>query len=180
MPIEPDTKSWTWVLERACPDCGFDASTLPHEEVASLVRADATDWQSILARPADELRRRPSDQQWSALEYACHVRDVYRVYAGRLALMVTGDDPMFPNWDQDASAVADRYNEQDPATVADELHAAAATIAADFDALTPAQWSRPGRRSDGAAFTIDTIARYMVHDPVHHVFDVTGVAQSNL
>jgi hypothetical protein len=22
--ITPDTKDWTWVLERACPECGFD------------------------------------------------------------------------------------------------------------------------------------------------------------
>jgi len=24
MPIMPDTKDWTWVLRRACPECGFD------------------------------------------------------------------------------------------------------------------------------------------------------------
>ena len=22
--ITPDTKDWTWVLERTCPECGFD------------------------------------------------------------------------------------------------------------------------------------------------------------
>ena len=27
-------------------------------------------------------------------------------------------------------------------------------------------------RSDGAAFTIDSFSRYLVHDPVHHVWDV--------
>ena len=25
--IEPDTKDWTWVLDRPCPECGFEAST---------------------------------------------------------------------------------------------------------------------------------------------------------
>ena len=24
-----DTKDWTWVLERPCPDCSFDAAALP-------------------------------------------------------------------------------------------------------------------------------------------------------
>ena len=28
MPIVPDDKDWTWVLERPCPECGFDASAL--------------------------------------------------------------------------------------------------------------------------------------------------------
>ena len=27
-PITPDTKDWTWVLERPCPECGFDPATV--------------------------------------------------------------------------------------------------------------------------------------------------------
>ena len=27
-PITPDTKDWTWVLDRPCPECGYDASTV--------------------------------------------------------------------------------------------------------------------------------------------------------
>ena len=27
--IAPDTKDWTWVLQRPCPDCGFDAEDYP-------------------------------------------------------------------------------------------------------------------------------------------------------
>jgi hypothetical protein len=37
------------------------------------------------------------------------------------------------------------------------------------------QWERRGRRSDGAAFTVATFGRYMIHDPEHHLFDATGV-----
>ena len=70
--IIPDDKNWTWVLERACPECGFDASTFPATAVAAQV------------------------------------------------------------------------------------------------------WGRTGIRSDGAAFTVDTFARYFLHDPVHHLWDVTG------
>ena len=25
--LEPDTKDWTWVLERACHECGFDMAS---------------------------------------------------------------------------------------------------------------------------------------------------------
>jgi hypothetical protein len=32
-PIVPDTKDWTWVLERPCPECGFDASGVRRDEV---------------------------------------------------------------------------------------------------------------------------------------------------
>ena len=64
--------------------------------------------------------------------------------------------------------------ERDPATVADELAAAAEAIATRFGTVSAAQWDRLGRRSDGAVFTVETFARYFVHDPVHHLYDVTG------
>jgi len=35
--------------------------------------------------------------------------------------------------------------------------------------------SRPGFRSDGARFTVESFARYFVHDLAHHLHDVTGV-----
>jgi hypothetical protein len=171
MPIVPDTKDWTWVLDRRCPECGFEGSTLPAAAVASLIRKNAAVWEQILKRP-DNLTQRPSDDRWSGLEYACHVRDVFRLYDERLHLMLDEDDPTFPNWDQDETAVEQRYNEQDPATVSRQLVEAAGTLADSFGGLRDDQWDRTGTRSDGARFTVDSFARYMVHDPIHHVWDV--------
>jgi hypothetical protein len=110
---------------------------------------------------------------WSPLEYACHVRDVFVLFDRRLALMLDEDDPLFANWDQDETAVAERYHEQDPVTVAAELQDAAETVAASFAAVRPEQRDRRGRRSDGAVFTVETFGRYFVHDPVHHLDDVS-------
>jgi DinB superfamily len=170
--IEPDTKDWTWVLDRPCPECGFEAGAVAPEAVGDLVRDNAAAWQEVLARPRDLLATRPSDDRWSALEYACHVRDVLRIYDERLVLMLTEDDPGFANWDQDATAVEDRYGEQDPATVARDLAAAAAVLADRFDGVPGDAWGRTGTRSDGVRFTVASFARYFVHDPVHHLDDV--------
>jgi hypothetical protein len=128
--IVPDTKDWTWVLNEACPECGFEAAAFPAVAVA--------------------------DQ-----------------YNHRLVLMLTQDDPLYPNWDQDSTAVAERYGEQDPATVSAELAAAATTMADRIAGLSPEQWQRTGRRSDGASFTVDSFSRYVLHDVVHHLWDVT-------
>lgn len=168
-PIVPDDKDWTWVLERPCPECGFDAGTVDATSVGGLVRTNAAAWPAVLGHPSTALRPRPD--RWSALEYACHVRDVLRLYDVRLHLMFDEDDPLFPNWDQDATAVQQRYGDQDPATVAPELQEAAALIAASLDAVSGAQWQRTGTRSDGAAFTVESLARYFVHDPIHHLHD---------
>jgi len=172
MPIVPDTKNWTWVLTRPCPECGFDARGFPREETAQRLRANAASWREVLHRP--DVGRRPADDVWSPLEYACHVRDVFRIYDERLRLMLTEDAPAYPNWDQDATAVAERYAEQDPEVVDRELRAAAAALAARFEQVSGDDWDRTGTRSDGAEFTVETFARYLLHDPVHHLWDVTA------
>ncbi len=178
MAIVPDEKDWTWVLGRRCPECGFDATIVPPESVAARLRANAESWESVLRQPADMVRRRPAEDRWAPLEYACHVRDVCTLYLERLDLMVREDDPLYPNWDQDATAVERRYLAQDPAVVAVELRRAAAALAAAFDRVRDEQWRRTGRRSDGACFDIAGFSRYLLHDPVHHLYDVTGFRSS--
>jgi DinB superfamily len=178
MTIEPDTKDWTWVLQRPCPDCGLDTRSFPRDEIAGMIRVNAAAWHGLLARPGDH-RLRPAPGKWSALEYGCHVRDVLRLYDQRLSLMLTEEEPRFPNWDQDATAIADRYGEQDPDTVARDLATAADVIAAHFAGLAPDQWPRTGIRSDGAQFTVESFARYLIHDPVHHLYDVTGTRHTS-
>ncbi|MGW2251465.1 DinB family protein [Kitasatospora sp. NPDC001660] len=173
--VVPDVKDWTWVLERACPDCGLETPSVVREDVPGMVRANAASWVAVLGEDEDGVRRRPEPGVWSALEYACHVRDVFRMFHVRLGLMLAQDDPLFPNWDQDATAVAERYGEQRPTVVAEELAAAAETLAAAFERVAgEEQWRRTGSRSDGARFTVESLSRYLVHDPVHHLFDVTG------
>ncbi|MFD5462723.1 DinB family protein [Kitasatospora sp. NPDC127059] len=172
--IVPDTKDWTWVLERPCPDCGLDTPGVVPADVAGMIRANAAAWLTVLAGDEDGLRRRPRPEVWSDLEYACHVRDVFRLFLVRLGLMLDQDGPMFPNWDQDETAVAERYHEQRPQLVAAELAEAGEALAVAFEEVSGEQWRRTGARSDGARFTVESFARYLIHDPVHHLFDVTG------
>ena len=87
--------------------------------------------------------------------------------------MLAEDHPLFINWDQDTSAIDDRYEEQDPTTAVGDLSRNASRLADRLDTLRTTEWDRPGRRSDGAEFTVATISRYMVHDTIHHVWDVT-------
>ena len=172
MAITSDTKDWTWVLERPCPECGFNAGAVVFEDIPRLVRENAAGWAPVLARI--DVAMRPNDRTWSALEYAAHVRDVFRIFTVRLGLMLAEHDPKFPNWDQDATAEAERYNEQDPTVVARELAEAAASVANAFAAVPAENRQRIGHRSDGAAFTVTSMGQYFVHDPVHHLHDVAG------
>ena len=100
------------------------------------------------------------------------MRDVFRLGVHRVQRMLQEDDPKFENWDQDRTAVAEHYELQDPLVVGGEITAAGSALAELYDTVQTDQWQRPGLRSDGSAFTIDSFGRYFLHDPMHHIFDV--------
>ncbi|WP_403021897.1 DinB family protein [Salinibacterium sp. GXW1014] len=170
MPITPDTKDWTWVLSRPCAECGFDATSFAAADVPTIIRDNARAWPDLLDRP--DVTQRPDDSTWSPLEYGAHVRDIYRLFHERLRLMLAEHDPQFADWSSDDAALAGRYSEQDPKTVAREIVEAGESIADAYDELADEQWSRPGRRSNGSLFTVETLGKYMLHDVVHHAHDV--------
>jgi hypothetical protein len=168
--IVPDDKDWTWVLERPCPQCGVDAGSLALEQIPDLLRDNARSWLEVLAR--DDVAARRDVATWSPLEYACHVRDVHRLFDERLALMLDQDDPAFANWDQDAAAIEGQYGDQVPREVGTQLEEAAGRVADRYAEVPSDQASRSGRRSNGAVFTVTTLAQYHAHDVLHHLWDV--------
>ncbi len=167
-----DDKDWTWVLDRVCPECRFDVRSFERSRIGAMVRENAASWIALLAGDPERLRQRPDERTWSPLEYACHVRDVFELYDERLRLMLTLDGPHYQNWDQDDTAVEKDYASSDPASVSRELAERAEALAARFDGVSGDHWDRTGFRSDGAAFTVESFARYLLHDPVHHLWDV--------
>jgi hypothetical protein len=52
-----------------------------------------------------------------------------------------------------------------------QLQEAAERLADRFDRVEGEQWDRTGVRSDGAYFTVESFARYLMHDPIHHLHD---------
>ncbi|MCK0114118.1 DinB family protein [Ornithinimicrobium sp. F0845] len=193
--IEPDTKDWTWTVERVCPECGFDASQVQASELPSVIRGVTAPWGQRLA--AADARQRPVPTTWSPLEYACHIHEVLEVFRGRFELILAEDNPSLPNWDQDAAATEGKYAEADLERVAREIPERAEELVhvlAAFATSGPAdqgvephdgsaeegsetttrtgRWERTAVRSDGASFTALTLGRYLVHDLAHHLYDV--------
>ena len=166
----PEDRDWTYVVTEGCTECGF----IPFDPEAAprRIRAAVPRWREVLARPT--AGDRPAPAVWSSLEYACHVRDVCRTMGHRVELMVATDGARFANWDQDATAIEDRYWAQDPETVADELATAAGDAASVIEAVSGDTWQQRGVRSNGSEFTVATLAVYFLHDVEHHLHDVDG------
>ena len=87
-----------------------------------------------------------------------------------LLVMVAGLAKSKNNTDDEKAALSKARAAIEPITA--QLTDLADADAASFDAVSGEQWERPGTRSDGATFTVETFARYFLHDPVHHLVDV--------
>ena len=172
--VPPDTKDWTWVLDRPCPECGLEAGSIYPGDLPHLIRANAQVWLALMGHP--DVAVRPEPHVWSPLEYACHVHDVHQLFHERLTMMLTEHQPHFANWDQDTTAVEKRYDEQVPAIVGPTLVAAAYAVGDVYASVSGDTWDRTGLRSDGAVFTVATLGRYHYHDVFHHLRDVTALA----
>jgi hypothetical protein len=174
-------RDWTWVLDEVCPQCGYDARSVDRDQIGALMRANAAGFRAALERGSMVTRRPPvaagETIRWSALEYAGHVHDVYRLAEDRLGRMLRRrllgrGEVTFPDWDQNQAAIDGDYGAADPAKVAYRLADQAGKVADMVDRIRGDQWDRTGTRSDGHVFTVDALARYMLHDVTHHLWDV--------
>ena len=92
--------------------------------------------------------------------------------------MLEQDAPRFANWDQDETALAERYGEQDPAVVSGRAAGGRCRRRGRLRGVRDDQWERTGLRSDGSEFTVLTLGQYFLHDLAHHLVDVARRAHT--
>jgi hypothetical protein len=170
MPIKPDNKNWFVVLDESCAECGYDADQIEIARVGALIREFAAAWPGLLDRP--DIRVRPRDEQWSALEYSAHMRDVFQLFDGRLGVMLGPPGGTFPSWNPQTTADAADYNNEPVADVLAELVAAAKDLADKLDSITEVDLHKSATRDDGIELFVASWAKYVVHDPMHHLIDI--------
>jgi hypothetical protein len=158
-----------------CDDCGFRYDDLPRTAIAGSLRGYAQRYTAKLAALDDDtVRAHPIAETWSALEYTCHLRDIFRVQTARVRLAVTEWEPSFVPMRRDERALEDHYNDQPVPTVTRELEDAAATLTGTFDGLSDEDWLRRGFYNwpTRQLRTVEWIGRHTVHEAEHHWRDI--------
>jgi hypothetical protein len=160
-----------------CDECGFVYDELPVEQIGRALRSLPAQYGTVLAVEEKVLRAHPLTGVWSALEYACHVRDVFGVQKERVELALVEDEPSFRPMNREELVSRDHYNDQDPVVVEQELTAAARALADLFDGLDDAALARTGiyNYPTRGARTIAWIGRHSVHEGRHHLRDMEHV-----
>jgi len=167
---------WVRVVgEERCPECGLTASKVAPAELPARFADEARAWAQLLRETdARALRRRPTSDVWSPLEYAAHARDVMAVFTGRIERARHESHPTFGWWDHEAAVIEEDYNGQDPAAVAVGIELNADRIGGALAAVPADGWNRTGERRDGEVFTVAGLGRFALHEVHHHRRDAGG------
>jgi uncharacterized damage-inducible protein DinB len=158
-----------------CDDCGYGYDDLPRAAISGSLRRAAAHYAERLAALADDdVRAHPVAGSWSVLEYACHVRDIFRIQTTRVQLALTEWEPSFAPMRRDERALEEGYNDQPVPTVTRELQDAAAILAGTFDGLSDEDWQRRGFYNwpTRQLRTVEWIGRHTVHEAEHHRRDI--------
>ena len=126
------------------------------------------------------IRTLPGPNTWSALEYACHLRDVFLTQRERVYLSLVEDCPSFAPMYREERAILARYSAKEPDDVGRELKMAAELLARSLEGLDQNQWQRrciynfPEARER----TILWLGRHAAHEGEHHLRDVDAALRS--
>ncbi len=119
MTAQPDFHP-SHVQHRECPVCGHDVAAVPLGDLAPALMDAARSWVEFLTTVTDHpggrdaLRIRPEAEVWSAVEYACHVRDGLALAGRNIEVAALVSVPELPAWDHESAVTDDHYSEQEP------------------------------------------------------------------
>jgi len=163
-----------------CEECGFsyaghDRAMLPDELHAA---AEVVAKRLTAGEPHEDwlkrLRWRPAPDVWSALEYACHVRDVLLMQRERLFLAQVEEGPVFKPMYRDERVALDGYNEQTPADVASAISVAAGLFRGAVLPFDHGAWQRTCEYAfpNPAKRNLLWVVVHTLHEMRHHLFDI--------
>ena len=157
-----------------CPKCGFDYDATPPAGAVGLLASLLPGYQRHLLSASADLRARSEPDVWSALEYACHVRDCLALYEWRIGKALAEDHPVFPQMRRDAVVIERAYNEQDPTLVLEEMTVNYERLADLLGQVKGDQWARTGIR-EGEELSVAWMAVNTIHEARHHLMDIDNV-----
>jgi hypothetical protein len=79
---------------QTCAQCGFTWSTLARAEFAARMSSSVESFVDVIKKAGPSVRKRPSEERWSILEYGGHLRDVILSIRERIVLASILDVPV--------------------------------------------------------------------------------------
>ncbi|HEX8968723.1 MAG TPA: DinB family protein [Chloroflexota bacterium] len=120
------------------------------------------------AATAEQLRRPPAPDEWSAWQVLSHLADSDLMAGTRVRMIVTQDRPLLVGYDQQAWTARFSALDRDVRETVERWRALRRANLRIFESLTPAEWDRVGvhteRGDESARLTVELMAG---HDRAH-------------
>lgn len=166
-----------------CAECAFAFDDCDPKSVSESIANVGRRLRAPLTRGLNHedlltvVRTRPEPDQWSALEYACHVRDVLEVQRELLHVALDTERPTLEPMGREEHVDLHGYNDEEPTAVADQLVATAVRLADDLAGLDGAGQQRAGVHgwSEEAERTLEWVACHTLHEMKHHLRDIESL-----
>ena len=159
-----------------CRQCGYVYGSIAAGDIPDTVRSIGDQYCDAILDPQLEglVRIRPAPEVWSALEYACHVRDVLLIQRDRAILALVEDRPSYARMYQDERVFLAGYQREDVAEVAAELTMAANLMAKLFEGLSTEQLARRCiyNYPDPSERDVAWLGHHTLHEATHHFDDL--------
>lgn len=149
-----------------------------HALLEKLAATPARLAKALKAFSAEALRRAPQPGKWSAIEVACHMRDIDRLYAERVTKMAFSERPAF--WMMDNARVSEklRYKEADPAAVLKEERRRREDLVSLLRALPHPLWQRTGLHPKRGELTIEALGELIAGHDESHLRQIEALAKA--
>jgi S-DNA-T family DNA segregation ATPase FtsK/SpoIIIE len=159
----------------ACDECAYVYEDLAVADISDRLGDFGPRYREALADVGPvAATARPAPRVWSALEYTCHVRDVFLVQRERAVLAQVEDVPSFARMYRDQRARFCDYMAHPLPSVLDHLEMASSLVAAAFGGVEGPAWERRFVYNWPTATEHDIawLGRHTVHEGEHHLMDV--------
>jgi len=134
-----------------------------------------------LLRDLDEemLRWRPIPNKWSIKEIMCHLRDMERLaYLARYRRMLTEENPVLPNVDQDQIALETDYINQDAKAALEEFKRLRWETLQTLSSAPIEAWSRGGVHEIDGPMTIEQlVVRHIKGNDMNHLVQMKDIVR---
>lgn len=140
----------------------------PEAVIAMLASAPEVIVPMVREMPAENCRRRPAPDAWSAHEHFCHLVAVHPVFFERLEIMTKGPSPRItpylPSDEEEAGALL----EVDLVDALDRFVRDRGELISRLRALTPEDWGRTAEHPEYSEYSVLIAFRHLaLHDMMH-------------
>jgi uncharacterized damage-inducible protein DinB len=146
----------------------IEAIKTRYEVIGKLASAPARLAEALRDFSPEALRRAPAEGKWSAIEIACHLRDIDRLYAEHVTKAAFSERPSF--WMMDNARVVEklRYREADVAALLKENRRRRSELTTLLRSLPDSVWQRTGIHPKRGEISIGKLAEVIAdHDESH-------------